>query len=183
MYQTCELASLRVIDASAPSGGPNGGGVRVTTEQESRGGLLGFLTTLPGILTAIAALITAGTGAVVYLANGDDSAPDKTRLVIETQAAPAAPTDAEAAAVKVSADTGLSSDDPAQAMIDDCASGDTDACAWVLETLAQECYDGYGLSCDALYAMSPAGSDYEWYGGTCGEYFADLTHAGTCSTL
>jgi hypothetical protein len=138
---------------------------------------------LPGILTAIAALITAGTGAVVYLANGNDSEPDKTRLVIETQAAPATPTDEEAAAVKASADTDLSSDGPVQDMIDDCGNGDIEACAWVLETLAQECYDGYGISCDALYAVSPIGSDYEWYGGTCGEYFADLTYAGTCSTL
>lgn len=154
----------------------------MTTEQESKGGFLGFLTTVPGILTAIAALITAGTGGVVYFANGD-SGQDVTRVVVETQPAPAAPAPEEAAAVDVSASTGLSSDDPVQTVIDDCGNGDLDACAWVLETLAQECYDGYVGSCDALFAVSPIGSDYEWYGGTCGGYYADLSYAGTCSDL
>jgi hypothetical protein len=156
--------------------------ITVTTAQESRGGFLGFLTTLPGILTAIAALITAGTGGVVYLANGDSSGQQEMRIVVE-QPAPDAPTEDEAAELDVSADTGLSSDDPVQDMIDDCSYGDVDACVWVLETLSQDCFEGYGFSCDALYAVSPVGSAYEWYGGTCGEYFADLGYAGTCSEL
>jgi hypothetical protein len=53
----------------------------------------------------------------------------------------------------------------------------------LLDTLSWECYDGYALSCDLLYWVSPIGSDYEWYGGTCGEWFADLSFAGRCSEL
>jgi hypothetical protein len=154
----------------------------MTTERESRRGFLGFLTTVPGILTAIAALITAGTGGVAYLAGGGSSGPDVERVEIRTLPAPTAPAEVDAADVNVSAETGLSPDDPVQAMIDDCGEADVDACTWVLETLAQECYEGYWLSCDALYEVSPIGSDYEWYGGTCGGYFADLTYAGACSS-
>jgi hypothetical protein len=33
--------------------------------------------------------------------------------------------------------------------------GDLDACAAALETLSEECYDGYTLSCDVLYRVSP----------------------------
>jgi hypothetical protein len=154
----------------------------VNTAQESRGGFVGFLTSLPGIITAIAALITAGTGGVVYLANGESPGQQEMKIVVE-QPAPDAPTDGEAAELDVSADTGLSSDDPVQDMIDNCSAGDIDACVWVLETLSQECYEGYGLSCDALYAVSAINSDYEWYGGTCGGYFADLSYAGSCSEL
>ena len=159
------------------------GVITVTTTQDSRGGFASFLTTLPGILTAIAALLTAVTGGGLYLANSNGSEDGPARVVIETVAGPAAPSNEEAAAVDVSASTGLSSDDPVQSMLDGCGSGDVDACAGVLETLTQECYEGYGLSCDALYFVSPLGSEYEWYGGTCGGYFADLAYAGTCSEL
>ncbi len=143
----------------------------MTQVQESRGGFVGFLGTVPGILTAIAALITAGTGGVVYLANDNGSGPGgDEKIIIVTQEAPTVPTDADAAAVDAWVNTGLSSDDPVQVMIDSCGNGDLNACASVLVTLAQECQDGYALSCDVLYAVSPLGSDYEWYGGTCGGY-------------
>jgi len=162
----------------------DGGGQIVTTVQETRGGFLSFLTTVPGILTAVAAVITAVTGGVVYLANGSDSsAQDNPNIVIVPQSVPDAPTGNEPVLVDTDAATGLSPDDPVQAMIDACDQGDPGACAWVLETLAQQCYESDPLSCDVLYVVSPVGSDYEWYGGTCGGYFADLTYAGTCSEL
>ena len=183
LYLTGELAPYSDIHTRGLHTGMTGDDMTVNTERESKGGFVGFLTTLPGILTAIAALITAGTGGVVYLANGNGSGPEDTRVVIETQAAPDTPTQDEAAELDVSADTGLGSDDPVQAMIDDCSYGDIDACVWVLETLSNDCYNGYPHSCNALYWVSPVDSDYEWYGGTCGGYLDDFSFAGTCEQL
>jgi len=38
----------------------------------------------------------------------------------------------------------------------------------VLNELAQSCFDGEMSACDDLFLPSPAGSDYERYGNTCG---------------
>jgi hypothetical protein len=157
----------------------------VDTERESRGGFIGFLGTIPGILTAAAALITAvGTGGFFLVGGGGNNAePDETRVVIETQAAPDAPSTEVAAEVDVSADTGLSSDDPVQALIDACSQNDYDACVELLETLADGCYQGDPYLCNALYWVSPVDSDYEWYGATCGGYLDDDSYAGGCELL
>lgn len=173
------------------------------TTHESRGGLLGFLATIPGIITACAALITAiGT---VYVTNDDGSPPDPTPPVVQPTSEPppstsdpqptlqpqdddgpepavSPPVDEDVAAVlDVDAFTGMGVDDSVQITLEDCAAGDLVACGTVLDTLSQECYGGFWLSCDVLYEVSPIGSAYEWYGGTCGGFFADLTFAGVCS--
>lgn len=43
-----------------------------------------------------------------------------------------------------------------------------------LDRLADACYDFDLDACDQLFNVSPAGSDYEWYGGTCGGIFDEI---------
>lgn len=71
-------------------------------------------------------------------------------------------------------DSGL--DDPWVA----CGQGDVDACARVLEVLAEECSDGDGLSCDVIYEVSEADSELEWFGATCGYRFDTDLYADSC---
>lgn len=66
--------------------------------------------------------------------------------------------------------------------IQDCSSGSADACLVLLDQLTDECATGAGVSCDALYFVSPVGSDYEFFGATCGGRF-DASFAGSCSAL
>ena len=53
----------------------------------------------------------------------------------------------------------------------------------MLETLADESYYANPHSCNARYWVSSVDSDYEWYGGTSGGYFADFSYAGRCEEL
>ena len=139
---------------------------------------------LKWLLAGMLALSTVFVGFVAIGSLSQTSSPaDNPQVVAETQPSPPAPSAGEAAAVDASAGTGLSLDDPVQSMLNDCGSGNLNACTSVLETLAQECYEGHGTSCDALYLVSPIASEYERYGGTCGGYFTDETHAGRCSEL
>ncbi len=39
----------------------------------------------------------------------------------------------------------------------------------VLDDLWRSCEDGSGAACDELFERAPVGSDYEWFGVTCGE--------------
>ena len=48
-----------------------------------------------------------------------------------------------------------------------------------LDQLWAECEAGIYAACDQLYSDSPVGSDYEYFGSTCG-YTADRELAGTC---
>lgn len=76
--------------------------------------------------------------------------------------------------------SGLESADPVQQLITQCGEGDDSACLQILDALTQDCSDGSGLACDALYEVSPIGSDYEAYGATCGGRLPDA-YADTCS--
>lgn len=191
----------------------------MTTTQEPRGGFVGFLTTLPGIITACAALITAIGG--IYVVNDVGGRPEPGPVVASTQEPEPEPTaepeptptaqpeptptaepepepTAEpepepaplpndsvrvASQLRVDVDPGLRVDDSVEVMIEACALGDVASCVELLDTLSWACYDGYGLSCDALYWVSPIDSDYEWFGGTCGGWFADFSYAGRCGEL
>jgi hypothetical protein len=158
-----------------------------------RRGFIGFLTTIPGILTALAGLLTAAGG--LYVANNDnakgespESKPVVVNLTMAGSAAPAAPANVDQQALRLdnasNAFSNTSSSDPAQQLVNQCAQGSVEACSAVLETLGQECYQGYGGSCDVLYEVSPVGSDYELYGATCGyryNYSEDI--AGRCSEV
>jgi hypothetical protein len=160
-----------------------------------RGGFIGFLTTIPGILTALAGLLTAAGG--VYVATNDHSKsttqpeakPVTVNLSVAGGAAPTVPADVGQQALRLDNASGAlggiqdtSTGDPVQQLVDQCAQGSVEACSAILESLTQECYQGSGLSCDVLYAVSPVGSDYETYGATCGyRYSPDI--AGGCEEI
>jgi hypothetical protein len=151
-------------------------------------GFLGFMSTVPGVLTAVAAVLT-GLGTVyvgVHNAGAGGAQPQPTPPAATTTVTagprPAPEPSVDPRSVRVSAGSGLPSDDPAARLLGRCAQGDEGACLEILDTLATECYDGDGLSCDVLSAVSPVGSDYEAFGATCGARVS-TQYAGRCSEL
>jgi hypothetical protein len=152
--------------------------------QQARGGFLGFLTTIPGILTAVAAIITA-TGGVYVASNHGNSSPVPVNLIMPPNGSvPTTTTSIDPDSLRLSgasADVStLGSKDPVQDLLDQCAAGDAVSCASILDTLARECEDGAGISCDVLYELSPAGSDYEAYGASCGYRWPYDDYADRC---
>ena len=161
---------------------------------ESGGRFIQFWTTVPGVLTAIAAVITAvgsiyfaGQGGkdddppptdqptvivVPNLAGGGETAPDVDELNLNSLSLDEVPE-------VTAADPGAEFDQS----LDACAAGDEVACAVVVDQLVDECAQGYGLSCDALYLVGEPGSDVEVFGGTCGGRFDFDEVAGACSDL
>ncbi len=79
-------------------------------------------------------------------------------------------------------DSGSALEDEVARMVNDCSLGDDEACQELLDSLVSECDAGYGLSCDVLYLISPAGTDYELFGGTCGGRTGPQ-YAGECAEL
>lgn len=162
----------------------------MTETEVPRRGFIGFLTTIPGILTALAGLLTAAGGMYVATHDSKSGSSDKPILVnltMPASAAPTAPANVDQQSLRLdNASNELatlpndSTGDPMQQLVDQCNQGSIEACSAILEGLAQECYQGYGLSCDVLFAVSPAGSDYEMYGATCGDRFSPDV-AGRCS--
>jgi len=143
------------------------------------------MTSLPGVLTAVAGLVTAVTGGVgLYLSQDDkpDTGRGDTYITVEAAPVPAGEgqVDADDLAAGVPEASG---EDEVTALVDSCANGDYNACDTLLYMLANECYAGYSLSCDALYQISAGGSAYEDYGATCGGRVYDWTYAGVCSEL
>ncbi|WP_369255265.1 hypothetical protein [Geodermatophilus amargosae] len=137
-----------------------------------RGGVLGFLGTMPGVLTALAGVITAlATLYAVHVTSGSSAPP----LTQSPAPAPEASSPVDAGSVADQVDTttwaGTTVDDEATALATDCANGSVDACLTLLDLLAWGCNDGDPYACDALYWISPVGSDYEAYGATCGGRF------------
>ncbi|GAB3314828.1 hypothetical protein GCM10027451_30110 [Geodermatophilus aquaeductus] len=147
-----------------------------------RGGVLGFLGTMPGVLTALAGVITAlATLYAVHVTSGASAPP----LTQPSQPTPEASTPVDAASVADQATsaswTGSTVDDEVTALATDCVNGSVDACLTLLDLLAWGCADGDPYACDALYLVSPVGSEYEAYGATCGGRFEPLN--GRCSEL
>jgi serine/threonine protein kinase len=60
-----------------------------------------------------------------------------------------------------------------------CEQGVAGGCQRLFDELTDVCADGFGLGCDALWAVSPKGSPYRQYAATCGGR-ADDTAAGDC---
>ena len=46
--------------------------------------------------------------------------------------------------------------------------------------MGQECANGNMYWCDRLYEYSPAGSEEELFGGTCGGLWPNMDYAGGC---
>ena len=137
-----------------------------------RGGFLGFLGTMPGILTAVAGVISAlATLYAVAASRSSQQTTGSEQTSGSDQSVPDAPVDAgtvstRAETVPVTYDPMLSDD--ANALLTDCANGYLDSCDDLLFVLADDCSYGDAYSCDALYLISPMGSDYEAFGATCG---------------
>jgi hypothetical protein len=157
-------------------------------EQTTPKGFLGFMSTVPGVLTAAAAVLTAlGTLYVGVQNAGQDGAqppptPPTTIITVPPTTRPAPEPSVDPGSVRATAGPRLPSDDPAARLLSRCALGDEEACLEILDTLANECYNGDGLSCDILYEVSPVGSDYEAFGATCGARFS-TQYADRCNEL
>jgi hypothetical protein len=139
------------------------------------------MTSLPGVLTAVAGLVTAATGGLgLYLNQDDGVGSGGDTIIIEAEPVPEGNGEVDAESL----DAGLpetSGDDEVTALVDGCLNGDPSACDTLLYLLAEECYAGYMISCDALYQISEYGSAFEDYGATCGGRHYDWTYAGICS--
>lgn len=180
-----------------------------TTEpRRARGGVVGFLTTIPGILTGLAALVTAAGTIYVgaHQAGSTETAhterPTTTATATVTSTAtpqsppqspgspppstsPAAPPDRiidQPLQLSDPSDLDIANSDPVWGLIDRCTSGDVSACEQILVELAQECAGGSGVSCDVLFEVSPPGTVYEAYGATCGARVGE-EYADTCGDL
>lgn len=161
--------------------------------REARGGFIGFWTTLPGLLTAVAAVLTAAGGFYFASRSHDTSPPpptppDARQVVINFTTsggdAPPVPSDVSASELRLSRVdvTAASPVADVHHLIDRCGSGDDSACSEILDGLVKECDGGYGVSCDMLYEISEPGSDYESFGATCGLRL-DMSYAERCSEL
>lgn len=148
-----------------------------------------FWTTLPGVLTAIAAVITAVGG--LYFAFREDKKPPPPssdgreitiNLVGQGGTEPTVPAVVSGSQLNLASLDRTSAEADVARMVDDCAGGDDSSCQELLDTLVDECDRGFGVSCDALYQITAEGSDYEYFGATCGGRVGP-ENAGRCARL
>jgi hypothetical protein len=156
---------------------------RNVMSQESttrRGGFLGFMTSLPGVLTAVAGLLSVATGGVgLYLHHDGGSGGDRGTSVIEPGPVPRG--DGQVDPQELDADLPeASGDEETTALVNGCLDGVTSDCETLLYLVAVECSDGSLSSCDDLFLISAYASPYQDYGATCGGRFDDWTYAGDC---
>jgi hypothetical protein len=178
------------------------------TMEEQQPAKSGFFTTMPGMLTAVAAVITAigGVYGVYAMQNDGDQPPPPAATsppAEEPPEEPTTPAPSEPTYVPIiialddlygdaSTDTAavsdpfvawyMSADLDRQAVADACGNGDLDSCAVLEQVLAQDCGDTSDAACDVLYFFEPQGSELEDLGATCGYLFEDWSFAGRCST-
>jgi len=134
------------------------------------GGFMRFWTTMPGVLTALAAVLTAVAG--LQLAGGG-SGSGGTDLPPPSVAVPA-PAPAPTVAPTVPLATPMAPTVPLATPVDDatrCGRGDEGACNRILRSLVDACSAGDGFACDTVYEVTEAGSELEWFGATCGYFF------------
>lgn len=148
-------------------------------------GRRGFWGSLPGVLTALAGLVTAlGTAALgVHEAQQKGSPPPPVSISIQSPAAAPSGGQAGASGVagsQVTEEIPSDADGEVRSLADACQGGDAQACLALLDSFASACYGGDLLACDALYEVSPSGSDYQYYGATCGGR-ASTDYADRCS--
>jgi hypothetical protein len=121
-------------------------------ETASTSGFLRFWTSLPGVLTAAAAVITA-VGSI-YLASSGATA--------NAVPAPAAAQPSSSATTRSLSATQIdsitnSTNNADRALINSCAGGDQNSCALVVTGLQQECSQGLAVSCNVLNVLFPFG--------------------------
>ena len=186
MSQT-EVPTVGADEANGQHGGDSSVGRQPETST--------FWGSMPRVLTALGGLVTAvGTAAAVYFGGiaGDDSkpAPPATNppqiLVMPAPAAPApAPEPVsrnpraggiisgqiESSATgsdEIIAEWASSLDADTAALADGCGDGYSSDCEELLDILITDCEEGYALSCDVLFLVSPSDSALEEYGDSCG---------------
>lgn len=148
--------------------------------EPGRGGFMSFWGTLPGVLTALATLVTAVGG--IYFASNQNSeqavpppAPPPTTQPSEPPVVilPVPISQADLEDVQV--------DEPALSdLLEGCADGNLADCERLVEELEAACDGGDPYACNDLYQVSPVGSDLEDFGATCGYRLADWSYAGEC---
>ena len=155
-----------------------------------RGGFLNFWSSIPGILTAVAAVITAVTG--FYLVNAGGGSPAKISDTSGTTAQAASTSGASTPAVPTVVVVDLAAlggtqvteaadrDQALMDAIDGCEAGYQESCVILFEELVNGCEAGVGVECDALFLLSDSGSALEEYGATCGYRFPDDYYANDC---
>lgn len=169
----------------------------MTEETEKTGkpkGFIVFWTTIPGVLTAVTGLLA--TAASIFAVTSQQT-PDP---VVTSEPGPAAPSTHPAPVAPAPATPNppgpvginvevLPQYRPEAATVEGrdlitaCGAGDLSSCLAILDGLATGCEAGDGESCDWLYALSDAGSDYELYGATCGRRFQGTENAGSCRLI
>jgi hypothetical protein len=141
------------------------------------------MTSLPGVLTAVAGLLSAATGGVgLYLSHDDGPGPvGDTYNIIEAAPVPEGDGQIDSGGLG----EGLpdsSGDDQITTLANGCLDGVMSDCDTLLSVVAVACADGDMVLCDDLYQISEYGSSYEDYGATCGGRYYDWTYAGICSS-
>ncbi|MGH9179999.1 MAG: hypothetical protein ACRD0N_15815 [Acidimicrobiales bacterium] len=146
----------------------------VTPADHHGSGFVRFWTTMPGLLTAVAAVVTAVTGFVALRESSDKPAtnpePPSASTTLPASPLPDEPITLVPDDFNLAPLDALQQDDQdaLEAAMVACGNGEMDACVAILDGLAEECAAGAGISCDLLFELSPSGSDYEFYGMTCG---------------
>ena len=161
-------------------------------QQPESNGFVRFWTTLPGLLTAAAAVITAiGTIYVTSTVTKNTVGPSPVGpvpVVVSTVTTvpttpPSVPADIPVASLSLGrVDANSTRETGVDSLINACASGDDSACAQIIRILANGCDQGDGLSCDLLYEVSAPGSDLELFGASCGGRVS-TDFADQCATL
>ena len=118
-------------------------------------GFLRFWTSLPGVMTAVAAVITAVGSIYLASSGGTANAVPAPAPAPPLSSSAAVPTPALDMTQLDSVRNATTSAD--QALINSCAGGDANSCALVVTGLQQECLQGLAVSCNVLHVLFPFG--------------------------
>jgi hypothetical protein len=150
----------------------------------------GFWTSLPGILTGLAAVIGAMAGLIALFVTrdgGDDQPPADTPEVVDDGEMPE---DFQDIGIDPQLYDDCYGESGCEGLLDElanlCDDDVGDACDELdveLDFLRDDCSDGGAYSCDELYAWAEEGSDDEYLGGTCGEATDNFDYASNCLEL
>ena len=135
------------------------------------GRFIRFWKTVPGLLTAVAAVLSAAVPLYLHLNNDEAAAPARAAPAVQPVII-----DLGSSAIQRVERGNRAISDP----VDACIAGNPMACAQVLAELEDGCDGRSGLDCDVLWEVSEAGSELEWFGATCGHRFETDIYAGEC---
>jgi hypothetical protein len=158
-------------------------------QDDGGGGFIRFWSTMPGVLTALAGVITAlGTLYLGMNRGADDPKPvathGPTTPVLEPSPGPAPTTTVAATAATPVPSRPVPANATTVDPVTGCAQGNTRDCATVLDRLVTDCRDlDDGWACDMVYEVTDPGSELEWLGATCGYEFTTDLYAGSCESV